>query len=177
VEVIHLVTTAGYTAAWLCLASIGPFRYVGRVTLMHVHLSDAAFRWAVVQTSAAAILFAERALEIVSTPCFVARVLLHRNAGSSSWRREVSSKGYRFLRGHIGNLSLSYCVPLIVRYQHLCRSQQSLVRGVLVGVFRAYHGQSGSIGISKRPKVLTTCGILRYCNRLQDEHVVTILLE
>jgi hypothetical protein len=28
-EVIHLTTTVVFTAAWLCLASIGPFRYVG----------------------------------------------------------------------------------------------------------------------------------------------------
>jgi hypothetical protein len=64
---------------------------------IHIDLSYAAFRWAVAQTSAAGIISAERAPGIVATPCFVARVLLHKSVGSSSLRREVSSEGYRFL--------------------------------------------------------------------------------
>jgi hypothetical protein len=73
------------------------FQVCGDSDQIHVDLSYAAFRWAAAQTSAIAMISAERASEIASTPCFVARVLLHRNAGSSSWRREVFSKGYRFL--------------------------------------------------------------------------------
>jgi hypothetical protein len=75
------------------------FQVCGDSDQIHVDLSYAAFRWAVAQTSATAMISAERASETVSTPCFVAHVLLHRNAGSLSWRREVSSKGkgYRFL--------------------------------------------------------------------------------
>jgi len=95
--VIRLITTVVFTAAWLCLASIGPFRYVGDSDQTHVDPSYAAFRWAVASTSATAIISVERALRIVPPPCFVARVLLHRNAGSSSWRREVYSKGYRLV--------------------------------------------------------------------------------
>jgi len=142
VEVMHSTTSVGFTAAWLCLASIGPFR------------------WAAAQTSAPAMISAERASGIVSTPCFVAPVLSHRNAGSSSWRREVCSKGYQVPSEDIlNNLSLLYYVPLIVRYQPLCRSQQSLVRRVLVGVFNGQARVDWAMGISKRPKVPTTCGI------------------
>jgi len=97
VEAINLATIVVFTAAWLCLASIGPFR------------------WVVAQTFAVAMISAERASEIVSTPCFVARVLLHRNAGSSSWRREVSSKGYRFLL-RIYWITSPYCIAFSLLY-------------------------------------------------------------
>jgi hypothetical protein len=121
------------------------FQVCGDSDQIDVDLSYAAFRWAVGQTSAPAMISAERASEIVSTLCCVARVLLHRNAGSSSWRRKVYRKGLSVPSEDIlNNLSLLYFVPLIVRYQLLCRSQQSLVRIVLVGVFGAYHGQGGS---------------------------------
>jgi len=153
VEVIHVATSVVFTAAWQYLVSIG------------------RFRWAVGQTSAPAMISAERASKIVSAPCCVARVLLHRSAGSSSWRRRVSRKGLSVPSEDIlNNLSLLYCVPLIVRYQPFRHSQQILVRIVLVSVFGAYHGQGGSsegglddghmtMGISKRQKVPTTYGI------------------
>jgi len=108
VEVIDSTTTAVFTAAWPCLASIGSFRYVGISDKIHVDPSYAALRWAVAPTSATAMTSAERALKIASALCFVDRVHLHRNAGSLSWRRRVSRKGYRlFLRT---SYDLSHCI-------------------------------------------------------------------
>ena len=73
------------------------FQVCGDSDQINVDPSYAALRWAVAQTSAIAMTFAEGAWKIASPPCFVARVRSHRNAGSSSWRRVVSRKGYLFL--------------------------------------------------------------------------------
>ena len=96
---------------------------------IRVDPSHTAPRWAVAQTSATAITFAERALKIASTLCFVPRVHLRRSAGRLSWRRRLSRKGCRFL--------LKTCwipSPDCISHSHICTIPT--LRCSLLDVFR-----------------------------------------